>query len=95
MQSMVPLPTTRLVLALLALLVTPHLQLLRWAIPLALFALAVIMAHPLLLVLLMRLMAIQPLDAHLVLPASLLQIQPQVRHLFLRVLFALQVIPEQ
>ena len=62
MQSMVPLPTTRLVLALLALLVTPQsLQTARWAIPLALFALAVIMAHPLLLVPLM--LDIQPLVA--------------------------------
>ena len=96
MQSMVPLLTTRLVLALLALLVTPQsLQPARWAIPLALVALAVTMAHPLLLVPLMLSVAIQPLDAHLVLPASTPQVQPQVRHLFLRVLFALQVIPEQ
>ena len=59
---MVLLLTPRLVLALLALLVTPQsLQPARWAIPLALFALAVIMAHPLFLVPLM--LAFQPLDA--------------------------------
>ena len=61
MQSMVPLPTPSKLLALLALLVTPQLQMLRWAIPPALFALAVIMEHPLLLVMLM--LAIHPLDA--------------------------------
>ena len=62
MQSMVPLPTTRLVHALLALLVTPQsLQPARWDIPLALVALAVTMAHPLLLVPLM--LDIQLLDA--------------------------------
>ena len=62
MQSMVPLPTPRLVLALLALLVTPQsLQPARWAIPPALFALAVTLAHPRSLVMLM--LAIHPLDA--------------------------------
>ena len=94
MQSMVPLLTTRLVLALLALLVTPQsLQPARWAIPLALFALAVIMAHPLFLVPLM--LAFQPLDAHLVLSASTPPALLQVRHLLLRVLFALQDTQEQ
>ena len=62
MQSMVPLPTTRLVLVLLALLVTPQsLQPARWAIPPALFALAVTLAHLRSLVMLM--LDIQPLDA--------------------------------
>ena len=95
MQSMVPLPTPRLVLALLALLVTPQLQMLRWAIPLALFALSVIMAHPRSLVMLMLSAAFQPLDAHRALPASTPPALLQVRHLLLRVLFALQDTQEQ
>jgi len=61
MQSMVPLLTPSRLLALLALLVTPQLQMLRWAFWPALVALAVIMEHPLLLVPLM--LVFHPLDA--------------------------------
>jgi len=78
MQSMVQLPTPRLVHALLALLVTPQsLQSARWATPLALVALAVIMEHPLLLVPLM--MDIQLLDAKPVLVEPMLRLV-QERH---------------
>jgi len=61
MQSMVQLPTPSKLLALLAPLVTPQLEMLRWAIPPALFALAVTMAHPRSLVMLK--LAIQLLGA--------------------------------
>ena len=75
MQSMVPLPTTRQVLVLLAPLVTPQsLQLARWAIPPALVALVVTMAHPQSQVMLM--LAIQPLGAKPVVVEHMLLLDP-------------------
>ncbi len=83
MQSMVPLLTPSWLLALLALLVTPQLQMLRWAIQPALFALAVTLAHPRSLVILK--LAIQLLDAKPVLVEPMLRLV-QERHAFLALL---------